>query len=287
MSPAARMSDYTIFKSTGDREPFSTEKLERSVQRAGADAALTQEVVHDVAAQKLPTSRAIHRAAFAKLKAKHPPVAARYNLKRALQSLGPSGYPFEQYFARILQAKGYDTSTNRVVRGMCITHEIDVMAYKDERHFVFECKFHNNLGFKSDVQTALYMKARFDDIVARWTQVHEGRGDHHHVLWLVTNTQFTTQAMEYAQCMQIQLMSWRYPSGNSLAELIDETGLHPITAITSLSNHHKDALVAQGAVLCKDLLDRPDALARAGVHGRRKEYILAEARAIVELKDVL
>ncbi len=281
------MAEYSIFKSTGDRELFSADKLEQSMRRAGADPHLARDVTQEVISQHLPTSRAIHRATFAKLKEKHPPVAARYNLKRALQSLGPSGYPFEQYFSRILNAKGYDTSTNRIVRGMCITHEIDVMAYKDERHFVFECKFHNNLGFKSDVQTALYMKARFDDIVARWEHVHEGRGEHHHVLWIVTNTQFTTQAIEYAQCMQIQMMSWRHPTGHSLAELIDETGLHPITAITALSNYHKDALVAQGAVLCRDVLDRPDALARAGIHGRRKERILAEAHAIVELRDAL
>lgn len=257
------------------------------MRRAGAKPDVAQDVAHDVARQNLPTSGAIHRAAFARLRDSHPPVAARYNLKRALQALGPSGYPFEQYCARILRAKGYDTSTNRIIRGICITHEIDIMAYKDDRHFVFECKFHNNLGFKSDVQTVLYMKARFDDIVAHWHSVHEGRDAHKHVLWVVTNTQFTSQAMAYAQCMRIRLMSWRYPSGESLAELIDETGLHPMTAVTSLTRHHKDALVAQGIILCKDLLERPDALARAGAHGRRMEHILAEARAIVELKDTL
>lgn len=279
------MHDKEIIKSTGEAEIFSQEKLKKSLERAGADTAVASVIASDVAQGDAVTTGDIHKAAYARLKKDYRPIAARYNLKRALQALGPSGYPFEQFFARLLEASGYATSTNRIMRGMCIEHEIDVMAYKDERHFIFECKFHNNLGFKSDVQTVLYMKARFDDIKARWDQVHEGKGQHLHKLWIVTNTQFTSQAVAYARCAGIELMSWRHPHGRSLAELIDRTGLHPVTAITHLNRRQKDFLVNNGVVLCREIAQKQDLVRKAGIHGHKFEQILAEAQAIITLKD--
>ena len=279
------MHNKEIIKSTGDAEMFSLEKLKQSLERAGAGAQIAAKIASDISQENLMTTENIHEATYKKLKQSYRPVAARYNLKRALQSLGPSGYPFEQFFARLLDASGYTTSTNRIMRGLCIEHEIDVMAYKDERHFIFECKFHNNLGFKSDVQTVLYMKARFDDIKARWDQVHEGRDQHLHKLWIVTNTQFTSQAVAYAHCVGIELMSWRHPRGRSLAELIDRTGLHPVTAITHLNRRQKDFLVNNGVVLCREIAQKQDIVRKAGIHGHKFDQILAEARAIVELKS--
>lgn len=280
------MTAKELIKTTGDIEEFSLEKLQQSIERAGIDAQKAQEIAEDIFAQpNIKTTVDVHAAAYEKLKENYRPVAARYNLKRALMALGPSGFPFEQFFARLLEANGYTTSTNRTLRGMCVEHEIDVMAYKDHRHFIFECKFHNHLGYKSDVQTVLYMKARFDDIKARWSSIHEGRDEHLHKLWIVTNTQFTTQAEEYAACVDIALMSWRHPKGGSLAELIDKSGLHPVTAITKLNHRQKEYLVNHGVVLCREVEERQDVLQRAGIHGNKLAQIIAEARAIIDLKD--
>jgi len=280
------MKNKKIAKTTGESEVFSLKKLQQSLTRAGIDKKTAKKIASEVAQEKdLDTTVDVHRKAYAKLKKKHSPAAARYNLKRALKALGPSGYPFEQFVARLLTARGYKTSTNRTLRGKCITHETDVMAYKDNRHFIFECKFHNNLGYKSDVQTILYMKARFDDIKARWEQVHEGRDNHLHKLWIVTNTHFTSQAVQYAGCAGIELMSWRYPKGKGLAELIDKTGLHPVTAITKLTKGQKDRILHDGLVLCREVASKKDILKKAGVHGHKLDSIVAEARAIVELQN--
>jgi hypothetical protein len=274
-----------IKKTTGDIELFSLEKLKTSLERAGVDATVADDIARDVAHESdVETTVDVHKEAYERLKKKHRPTAARYNLKRALKAFGPSGYPFEQFFARLLDARGYKTSTNRTVRGRCVSHEIDVMAYKDQRHFIFECKFHNNLGYKSDVQTILYMKARFDDIRERWEQVHEGQDQHLHKLWVVTNTQFTSQAWEYAKCNNIGLMSWRHPRGNSLAELIDQTGLHPVTAITRLNRRQKSYLINHGIVLCREVIEKQAMLKKAGVHGHKLNQVLTEAEAIINLE---
>ncbi len=280
------MSKKQILKTTGKKEEFSVKKLQLSLERAGINTRKAKKIANEIALEQgTDTTVKVHRAAYQKLKKKNAPTAARYNLKRALRALGPSGYPFEQFVARLLDARGYKTSTNRTLRGQCITHEIDVMAYRDERHFIFECKFHNHLGYKSDVQTVLYMKARFDDILAKWENTHEGRDGHLHKLWIVTNTQFTSQAVVYAKCAGIELMSWRHPRGRSLAELIDKTGLHPVTAITKLSKRQKDYILTHGLVLCREVEMKIDVLKHAGVHGHKLEQIVAEARAIVKLQN--
>ncbi len=129
------------------------------------------------------------------------------------------------------------------------------------------------------------MKARFDDILARWRDVHEGKNQHLHKLWLVTNTQFTSQAREYARCADIGLVSWRYPHGRSLGEMIDETGLHPVTAITRLNRRQKDYLVGHGVVLCRELVEKKHIVKKAGIHGHKLDQIMAEARAIVSLQN--
>jgi hypothetical protein len=282
------MSNKKIVKTTGDVEKFSLEKLMGSMQRVGVDLETAKKIAEDVAQHAdIASTTDVHRATYEKLKRSYRPAAARYNLKRALKALGPSGYPFEQFFARLLEARGYTTSTNRTIRGLCVEHEVDVMAYKDERHFIFECKFHNNLGYKSDVKTVLYMKARFDDIKAQWKSVHEGRDEHLHQLWVVTNTQFTSQAMDYAKCVGIELMSWRYPQGRSLAELIDQVGLHPVTAITKINRRQKDYLVNHGVVLCREVEQKKDILKKAGIHGHKLDQVIAEAQAIITLRTTM
>ncbi len=268
-----------IIKSDGALEQFSQQKLMRSLRRAGVDKRHADEILAEIVrATGIKSTRDVHRHVYRHLKKHQRPLAAKYNLKRAIADLGPSGYPFEQFIGRLLRAKGYYVSTNRIIRGKCVSHEIDVLGRKDRKHFIFECKFHNRAGYKSDVQTVLYMKARYDDIRLRWERL-ERRKDLHKV-WVVTNTSFTSEARRYATCAGIGLMAWRYPMGHSLVELIEETGLHPITALTSITKKQKSSLVTHGLVVCRDAHKKKYVLERAGIRGKKLKRVLEEADAI-------
>lgn len=269
-----------VIKSDGEKQGFSENKLRRSLRRAGVDGATADIVMQSIKAEKKALStEEIHKGVYKKLLQKNRPLAARYNLKRALTDLGPSGYPFEQFFARLLAAKGYNVTTNKIIRGLCVSHEVDVLGRKGDRHFVFECKFHNRTRYKSDIQTVLYMKARYDDIRARWEKKKSEKG-HLHKVWIVTNTQFTSEAQRYARCADVGLMAWRQPSGHSLAEMIEETGLHPITALTSLTKKQKQYIVSHDLVLCREARDKKDVLIRAGVRGSKLDRVISEAERI-------
>jgi Holliday junction resolvase-like predicted endonuclease len=273
------MNDQEIYvlKSSGEREPFSEAKLRHSLERARAGPELVDQTVRQVRSELrdgIPTSE-IYRRAFGLLRRSRRSMAARYSLKKAIMELGPTGHPFEKLVGEILKSQGFSVEVARTVQGACVVHEVDVVALKGERHIMVECKFHNEAGLKSDIKIALYVQARFEDIEKAW-QTQSGRGEHFDEAWLVTNTRLTTEAIQYARCVGMKAIGWGYPSGGSLPELINRANLHPITSLTSLTRSQKVRLMNSGIVLCRELLNHPDALASIGAAGAKSARILQE-----------
>src|SRR3989338_6846541 len=217
----------TIFitKADGEQEPFDTAKLEMSLERAGASATARARIAARILRELRPgiTTEKIYRHAFEMLrKEESPPIAARYSVKRAVFDLGPSGFPFEQFLAEVLRAHGWVVRTGVALTGRCAPHEVDVLAEKGGKRIGIEAKFHNDAAGKTDIKDALYVKARYDDLRAAplaSSRVDEG--------WLVTNTQFTRNAIRYAQCSNLTLIGWDYPSAKKLMSMIEEARAHP------------------------------------------------------------
>lgn len=274
-----------ITKTTGKKQKFSTSKLRRSLRRAGASTHLANQIVSSIPVEKMHSSQDVHNYVFEQLRAAHPPAAARYDVKTALLRLGPTGYPFEQFVGALFREMGYDVKTNQVLKGKCITHEVDVIAENDERKVFMECKYHGQKSLRSNIKVALYVKARFDDIKEQLTKDAKGKKVQG---LIVTNTEFSHDAENYAKCVNgLGLIAWRSPRGFSLAELIDQTGLHPVSALTTLSGKQKDQLMKDGVVLCRDLVQQPSAMDLAGVNRKHQDKVVREARAVCELRDVM
>lgn len=265
-----------IVKSSGKRVHFSIEKLRNSLKRSGADSETIQQIVdtvRDELYQGISTKEIYHRA-FALLKKKKAVFASKYKLKNALYELGPTGFPFEKFIAALLQYSGYETVVGQVFRGKCVTHEVDVVAQKKEQYIVAECKFHRDPSRKCDVKVPLYIHSRYRDILAfeRLQSPNEG--------WVVTNTQFTKDAMEYGKCSGLYLLSWDYPKNDALKDRIDRLALYPITVSTLLSKCEKQFLLSRNVVLCRQLIEDDFYLDHLGVSENRKARILEDINAI-------
>jgi hypothetical protein len=195
--------------------------------------------------------------------------------------LGPSGFPFEKFVAEILAAQGYMVQTGQIIRGKCVNHEIDVIAEKEEQHFMIECKYHNQPGTVSDVKVSLYIHARFKDVEASWIEL-PGHRSKFHQGWVVTNTRFSNDAIDYGTCAGLKLIGWNYPDGGSLRSLIDKLGLYPITCLGSLSKAEKQKLLDNNIVLCRELRDNAKLLLDAGVKASRITVVQHEALKLCE-----
>lgn len=266
-----------IIKGDGTREEFDVSKLEHSFVRSGAPADIASRVARQVAISVKDgmTTNEIYSTAFKKLHQEEHTFAARYSLRRAILDMGPTGFPFEDYFCALMRAKGYQARVRQILQGRCAEHEVDVVLEKDGAVIGAELKFHNTHGFKTDIKTALYVRARFWDIAHRAEDlkktcaVSEG--------WLVTNTKFTNVAARYAECAGIKLLGWSYPNKGNLAEIIHETGLYPVTVLTSISRKEEAALFTNGITLCRDVANDPEGLTRAGIPKRKHKDIIEES----------
>ena len=278
------MSFY-IIKSSGEKQKFNLKKFRRSLRKSGASGKLINTIIYEIQKMRPESTKEIHDFATKMLKKEDRPVAARYSIKRALFELGPAGYPFEEFIEHLFGEQGYKTKVGSIVSGKCVDHEVDIVAHKNKKHYMIECKFHNRSGLKSTVRVTLYIQARFDDIHSAWGAKEKDSKDFHQA-WIVTNTQFTSEAHAYADCMDIKLISFSRPAGESLASLIDRFGLHPITALTLLSKKQKRELIDQGCVLCREVDTHKKTLKGLGLSEHKINRIIEEANRICELGEI-
>jgi len=268
-----------IKKADGTIEPFSREKLYRSLSMTGASPALIDRVIERVQKKISPgiTTRKLYRMAYQCLQKEGRYLAARYSLKRAVMSLGPSGYPFEKFVGALLEKQGYETQVGVVLHGACVTHEVDVVAVKGNHRRLVECKYHNHEGIKCDVKIPLYIHARSLDLKNNSPDalIHE--------FWLVTNTKFTADAIQYGECVGLKLLSWDYPEGKSLKLMIEKEEVHPITCLTTLKRNQKKKLLNENVVLCHEIIENPDLLREIGLKEAQIKRVVKEVTELIEI----
>jgi hypothetical protein len=263
-----------VLKASGEKEPFSEEKIRYSIKRAGISQNIQDKVVSHVKSklyENIPTSQVYeHITEF--LKNEPHPARAKYGLKRAIMELGPTGYPFEDLVSEILKSKGYVTQVGSILTGRCVNHEIDVIAEKQgTEKIMVEVKFHNEPGIHTDVHVPLYTKARFDDLKEKYKFDRP---------WLFTNTKVTPDALSYALCVNMGVVGWNYPQNEGLRDLIEHANLYPLTILASLSQPQKQLLLDNHVVTIGEILKNTDCLSILGVQTQKKDAIIKEAKSI-------
>ena len=280
------MNVTKIIKANGDEVIFDINKLEASLRHSGASKNIAKRIAKKVANTLYEGihTKEIYKKAFTLLKKTDRPKAARYHLKKGIQELGPSGFPFEKYISEILKFEEYQVKTNQIVAGHCVTHEIDVLAEKDNTLFLIECKFHNQPGYKCNVKIPLYIHSRFQDVQKKWDKIPKYATKIHQA-WVATNTQFTKDAIQYGTCAGLYLLGWSYPQKGSLKERIDASGLYPVTCLTTLTKREKQLLLEQNIVLCKAICTDQSVLINIGLKEVRIKKVLAEAKALCKIQN--
>lgn len=276
---------FHVTKASGEQMEFIPGKLSHSLARAGADETLRNQIVDTILTDAYEgiSTQEIYKKAFRLLRQSSTHQAARYKLKQAIMELGPTGYPFEVFVGYIFKDLQYKFTTGQIVQGVCVAHEVDVVAESVNTLVFAECKFHTRPGIKCDVKIPLYVHSRFRDIENNF--INQPRtNEKKHEGWLVTNTHFSTDAIQYGECAQLHLLGWDYPKNNGLKDMIDRMGLYPVTCLTKLRHSDKQFLLEKNVVLCNQLLLDPQLLKLPGMTSARKEQVIKEVEGLCNKK---
>jgi hypothetical protein len=254
-----------VIKRSGEREDFDPEKTLQGIMRSGAGRAEADDILARLRPQLYDgiTTEEIYRKVRALLNSR---TAARFSIKKGIMALGPDGRNFETLIGHLMRAEGWEVHVRQILDGRCVSHEIDVLMQKGDEATLAECKFHNELGCKCTIQTALYVQARWEDIACKRKLTPP---------FLVTNTRFSSEVEKYGRCMGMRLLGWRYPEERGLERMLEEHGLLPITVL-SLRRSEIALLLEKDMVLASDVLTRRDEA--AAILGR-EAYARAAAQA--------
>lgn len=277
-----------IIKSSGINEDFDIRKLINSIVRSGAPSEVALEIAKEIEIKLPPKSRSgdIFRQAKKLLRKRNIASGMRYSIKKAIFALGPSGYPFEQYFGKIMAHHGYAVETNRILKGYCVEHEVDVVARTNNAYSVIECKYHSDAGKATDVKIALYVHARFQDL-KKAAELSPERRMAFHDGWLVTNTRCSIDAIRYAECVGLKIVSWRYPENNSLERMIEEKRLYPVTILHSVRKNMLDPLFRADIILAQDIAEMTEEAfaAKSGLDKETVTTLKHEAEELCQCTD--
>jgi hypothetical protein len=270
-----------IIKHSGHKVPFDKEKLKRSLKKSGASSDLIKESLAEIEKQMYDgiTTKEIYKLAFEILKKASSGHAARYNIRLALQMLGPAGFFFEKFISKLYAADGFKTKINLTLQGKCVSHEVDIAVMKNNKITMIECKFHGSKEGSSDVKVPMYILSRFNDLKESKHNIFSNSETIDSCI-IVTNNRFTKDAQDFANCSGISILSWDYPQDNNLKNIIDRRALYPITCLTTLSMIEKEKLLILDQILVKDLISDPESLSKIGLSQNRIKNILNEAAEI-------
>ncbi len=254
-------------------EEFSINKYKKSLEKAGISKKKCREIYNEIE-PKLShyfSSSELHHKTY-KIILKHSKIyAANYDIKRAIYNLGPTGYPFEVLCAEMLKAKGYKTRVSVYKKGMFVKHEVDVVAERSDGNIFCECKFHNAKLHKNDIKIPLYVHSRFLDI-------QEANPKEKFVYALMSNTDFSVDAIKYSQGVGLLLFSMNYPVKNTFVDIIKKYKVYPISVLKSLKVRDRNTLLDKGIVVLKQLKDND--LEAIGLKKTERDKILQEVKVL-------
>jgi hypothetical protein len=274
-----------VVKFTGERVGFDREIFKSSILKSGATVGQVEVVLKNIENKLYDgmSTAELYVLAFNELISIKNSFAARYSLKKALRDLGPEGYYFEDWVGKLFNKLGYNTLTSVTLQGNAVTHEIDVVAIKNNELNLCECKFRNDADAKISVTTPMYFLSRFNDLRLNTfslfdIMVKPSKG------WLITNAYFTLDSIAFGEYYDINLLSWDYPINNSIKNIVDKTHFYPITCLTTLTDYEKKYLLSNNVIVVSDICLNPNCLSSFNFNPEKMELIISEATELVNFK---
>ena len=263
-----------VTKRNGEVENFDSKKVIRSLRNSGVSETAITTVIKEIENRSfasISTDKLYNLIYTLVRKLENKYSASIYSLKQSIMRLGPDGYAFEDFIAKILSQEGYKIRVRQIAKSKCISHELDVVG----EDFFAECKYHNRGGIHTSVKDVMYSYARFLDL--------KEASKHWNKLWVVTNTKFSRDAIDYAEYWKIKLLSWKYKGNESLSYIIDKNFYYPITILPSISKNIFKIFNQHNILLLTEVCSLTDAyLKKIGIYKEEIKKIRNDCKKIRE-----
>lgn len=238
-----------VIKADGKKEPFQEEKIIQTCLRSGATRDQAESIARkakdafreDVSTHKLYVFVADELDKIGN--------AHLFLLREAVANLDP--VTFELYTKKILEAHGYKCVWNKVVLGRFVEHQIDILAQKDGKTYIVECKRHFNPHRFTGLGICLQVEARLRDLAEGCTVGNNSIRANE--AWIVTNTKFSDHAKQYAKGVGIRLTGWKYQEEFALEKMIEKSKALPVTVLKTDPSVHRQ-LIKKKIITLQDLL---------------------------------
>lgn len=243
------MKKIFVLKSNGELAPFNPRKILKVCQRVGASRSVCREILESASREIYNgiSTKEIFTLVSRLLKAREPSAYLRYFLKKALYKIGPAGFNFEKYIEKIFQALGYQTTLPPLLQGRCVEHEVDILAKKQGKTLMIECKFRHQPEVFINLKDALATWARFLDLKENKHKIDK--------CLIVSNARFSKESLEFCLCRGIELLGWNFPKENPLPRVIDQLAIYPITIFSFLNFSEIARLIKNDIITNLDLLN--------------------------------
>lgn len=239
-----------VIKSDGTKVPFDSGKIVETCIRTGLDTRTAKEIA-EYAERTLPdgsTTHQIYDLVMEEMEKRNPRSAALFGLRDAIADLDSES--FERYTKAVLEAHGWKCMWNQVTPGRSVSHQVDVVAQRDEETWLVECKRHFNPHRWCGLDVMLQVQARLEDLrdgafdgknKFKWTGA-----------WIWTNTKFSEHAKTYATAKAERMTGWR--SGEfGLERLVESKKAWPVTML-KLDLMTKAKLLSSHVITVQDVL---------------------------------
>lgn len=275
-----------IIKAGGQRVQYDEQKVRRSMKRTGANEKVIDRVISEIDTKLFDgiTTTELYGLVRNALKRTNTGFAERYNLRQGILRLGPAGFKFEKYVASILRSYGWNAYVpEEEIEGSCVSHEVDVVAEKDNRRIFIEAKFRNRFNDHVNLKDTMATWSRFLDLVDASAV---GKGMHFDEPWIVTNARFSDRAKKFGVCKGIHMVGWSFPEERPFASMVDNMELYPVTVLDDLQSSELEAFSELGLMLCKEVaVQENDQLAeRTGISPERTKEIIEVCARVIDCK---
>lgn len=243
-----------VIKADGKKQFFDRSKIYKTCIRMHANPEQARYIVKEIENRVYNgiTTKKILDMIFAYMKKLKPEFKYRIDLREAISRLR-SKPDFENFVALLLKSQGYEIEQNIIIQGLCVEHEIDIIARKNDEIIFVEVKHHINPHTYTGLDIFLQINSTFQDLKDGYkkgiTKINFNKA------LVVCNTKISEHAKRYAECKGIKHIGWKYPRDSGLEKLIEENRLYPITFSENFDKKIKIKLGDAGIVLLKQLLE--------------------------------